>query len=140
MRADVQRIFVAAPKEKQVMMFSATLPSEIRPIAKKFLSNPVEVYVDDESKLTLHGLQQHYIKLEEKEKISKLISLLDALEFNQVVVFVKNCQRADMLSKILLDYGFPSVPIHADLTQDVRFVPRSSPPSLRSASGLRSLP
>jgi len=45
---------------------------------------PMEVYVDDEAKLTLHGLQQHYVKLKDNEKNRKLFDLLDALEFNQV--------------------------------------------------------
>lgn len=45
---------------------------------------PMEVYVDDEAKLTLHGLQQHYVKLKETEKNKKLLELLDQLEFNQV--------------------------------------------------------
>ena len=43
----------------------------------------MEVYVDDEAKLTLHGLQQHYVKLKDAEKNRKLFELLDALEFNQ---------------------------------------------------------
>ena len=46
----------------------------------------MEVYVDDDSKLTLHGLQQHYVKLKDNEKNRKLFELLDALEFNQVRV------------------------------------------------------
>lgn len=45
----------------------------------------MEVYVDDEAKLTLHGLQQHYVKLKENEKNKKLFELLDVLEFNQVM-------------------------------------------------------
>lgn len=45
----------------------------------------MEVYVDDDSKLTLHGLQQHYVKLRDNEKNRKLFDLLDALEFNQVL-------------------------------------------------------
>lgn len=44
----------------------------------------MEVYVDDETKLTLHGLTQHYVKLKDNEKNRKLFDLLDALEFNQV--------------------------------------------------------
>jgi hypothetical protein len=43
----------------------------------------MEVYVDDEAKLTLHGLQQHYVKLKDSEKNRKLFELLDVLEFNQ---------------------------------------------------------
>lgn len=45
---------------------------------------PLEIFVDDETKLTLHGLQQHYVKLEEAQKNRKLNELLDQLEFNQV--------------------------------------------------------
>ena len=49
-------------------------------------SQPVEIYVDDEAKLTLHGLVQHYIMLNEEEKNRKLNDLLDALDFNQVCI------------------------------------------------------
>lgn len=44
----------------------------------------MEVFVDDETKLTLHGLQQYYSKLKDCEKNRKLFDLLDVLEFNQV--------------------------------------------------------
>ncbi len=47
-------------------------------------AQPMEIYVDDEAKLTLHGLVQHYILLNEEEKNRKLNDLLDALDFNQV--------------------------------------------------------
>lgn len=46
---------------------------------------PLEVFVDDETKLTLHGLKQYYVKLKESEKNRKLFDLLDLLEFNQVL-------------------------------------------------------
>ncbi len=49
----------------------------------------MEVYVDDDSKLTLHGLQQHYVKLKDNEKNRKLFELLDLLEFNQVCSLVE---------------------------------------------------
>lgn len=80
----------------------------------------MEIYVDDEAKLTLHGLVQHYIKLQEKEKNRKLTDLLDALDFNQVVIFVKSVQRANSLNELLVECNFPSICIHARLTQDER--------------------
>jgi len=119
MRRDVQEIFKATPHEKQVMMFSATLADEMRAVCKKFMQDPMEIYVDD-SKLTLHGLQQHYVKLAENEKNRKLNELLDALEFNQVVVFVKSVQRAISLDKLLQECNFPSVAIHASMKQEER--------------------
>lgn len=120
MRSDVQDIFKLTPHDKQVMMFSATLAAEIRTVCKKFMTNPQEIYVDDESKLTLHGLVQHYVMLHEEEKNRKLTDLLDALDFNQVVIFVKSVPRANALNALLNDCNFPSVCIHRGMTQDER--------------------
>ncbi|KAE8678688.1 DEAD-box ATP-dependent RNA helicase 15 [Hibiscus syriacus] len=177
MRRDVQEIFKLTPHDKQVMMFSATLSKEIRPVCKKFmqdgalhshaLSNniqggkangmesqfkgsasiihfvldsiflkklpnliycdicsfqPMEIYVDDEAKLTLHGLVQHYIKLSELEKNRKLNDLLDALDFNQVVIFVKSVNRAAELNKLLVECNFPSICIHSGMSQEERLI------------------
>jgi ATP-dependent RNA helicase UAP56/SUB2 len=120
MRRDVQEIFRMTPHHKQVMMFSATLSKEIRVTCKKFMTNPLEIFVDDETKLTLHGLQQHYVKLEEAAKNRKLNDLLDMLEFNQVVIFVKSVVRANELDKLLREYNFPSICIHSGLSQAER--------------------
>ncbi|CAN1169259.1 DEAD-box ATP-dependent RNA helicase 56 [Linum perenne] len=120
MRRDVQEIFKMTPHDKQVMMFSATLSKEIRPVCKKFMQDPMEIYVDDEAKLTLHGLVQHYIKLTELEKNRKLNDLLDALDFNQVVIFVKSVSRAAELNKLLIECNFPSICIHSGMSQEER--------------------
>ncbi|KAB1204613.1 DEAD-box ATP-dependent RNA helicase 56 [Morella rubra] len=120
MRRDVQEIFKMTPHDKQVMMFSATLSKEIRPVCKRFMQEPMEIYVDDEAKLTLHGLVQHYIKLSESEKNRKLNDLLDALDFNQVVIFVKSVSRAAELNKLLKECNFPSICIHSGMSQEER--------------------
>jgi len=120
MRRDVQEIFRQTPHEKQVMMFSATLSKETREICKKFMQDPLEVFIDDEAKLTLDGLQQHYVKLAESEKNRKLFDLLDALEFNQVVIFVKSVQRCIALATLLKEQNFPAVDIHRAMNQEER--------------------
>jgi len=120
MRRDVQEIFRATPHEKQVMMFSATLSKDIRPVCKKFMQDPMEVYIDDEAKLTLHGLRQHYVKLKDSEKNRKLFELLDVLEFNQVVIFVKSVQRCVALAQLLIEQNFPAIAIHRGMTQEER--------------------
>ncbi|EDO43394.1 predicted protein [Nematostella vectensis] len=120
MRRDVQEVFRMTPHEKQVMMFSATLPKEIRSVCKKFMQDPMEVYVDDETKLTLHGLQQYYVKLKDNEKNRKLFDLLDLLEFNQVIIFVKSVQRCTALSHLLLKQNFPAICIHRGMKQEER--------------------
>merc|ERR1712178_630933 len=55
-----------------------------------------------------------------KEKNRKLNDLLDALEFNQVVIFVKSVQRAIALDKLLVECSFPSLSIHSGLDQEER--------------------
>lgn len=114
----------------------------------------MEIYVDDEAKLTLHGLVQvcfvdfvfpslidnwfflnlyinsfllicplfqHYIKLQDSEKNRKLNDLLDALDFNQVVIFVKSVSRAAELNKLLVECNFPSICIHSGMSQEERY-------------------
>lgn len=112
MRRDVQKIFIMTPRKKQVMMFSATISTETRAICKKFMQDPHEITVESEAKLTLHGLLQYYVKVEEKDKIKKLIDLLDSLEFNQVVIFVKSVKRALALDGVLNENKFPSMTLH----------------------------
>merc|ERR1719343_497754 len=99
MRRDIQEIFRLTPHEKQVMLFSATLSKEVRPVCKKFCQDPMEIYIDDETKLT---------------------DLLDALEFNQVVIFVSKVARANELNRLLTECNFPSICIHAGQKQEER--------------------
>jgi ATP-dependent RNA helicase UAP56/SUB2 len=65
MRAQVQKIFMQCGSNKQVMMFSATLSQKTKDICRMYMKDPKELFVDDDSKLTLHGLKQYYVKLEE---------------------------------------------------------------------------
>ncbi|CDW75053.1 atp-dependent rna helicase uap56 [Stylonychia lemnae] len=120
MRSDVQQIFMATPHQKQVMMFSATFPNECKNIARKFMKNPFEIFIDNQNKMILHGLKQYYIKLEDNQKIKKLTDLLDSLMFNQVIIFVQSIKHATKLDEILRRDNFPSICIHGDLPQEER--------------------
>jgi len=119
MRRQLQEVFKATPKKKQVMLFSATISEDVKKLCRKFTKEAEEIYVDD-SKLTLHGLQQYFVKLSEPEKNRKLNDLLDALEFNQVVIFVKSRQRAGQLNTLLRKCAFPSETVHGSLSQTER--------------------
>lgn len=112
MRKQVQKIFMATPHEKQVMMFSATLSEAAKKTCRKFMQDPLEIFVEDKAKLTLHGLQQYVVDLDEKTKNKKLVDLLDTIEFNQVVIFVSSHSRAEELNALLIECNFPSTFIH----------------------------
>ncbi|KAJ1961858.1 Suppressor of the cold-sensitive snRNP biogenesis mutant brr1-1 [Dispira parvispora] len=120
MRRVVQEIFKSTPVNKQVMMFTATMSKETRQVCKRFMQNPHEIYVDDETKLTLHGLLQYYVELPPEKKNRKLSDILDTLEFNQVCIFVSSVQRANHLNKLLQECSFPSICIHSGMPQEER--------------------
>lgn len=81
----------------------------------------MEIYVDDQAKLTLHGLLQHYVNLpEEKLKNRKLFDLLDQIDFNQVIIFVKSRDRAEMLAGVLNKGAFPTTYIFGGMKQEER--------------------
>lgn len=82
--------------------------------------NQFEIFIDQEKKLTLHGLLQYYIELEENQKLKKLVDLLDKLMFNQVIIFVKKVEYAQKLDEYLNKENFPSTCIHRRMSQAER--------------------
>lgn len=122
MRQQMQETFRKTPHDKQVMMFSATFSPEARKTAKKFMQDdPLEIFIDDASKLSLDALVQYYVKVEESNKITKLMDILDMLEnFNQVIIFVKSVPRCTALAQVLERANFPTTFIHARLKQTER--------------------
>ena len=120
MRRDVQEIFMATPRTKQVMMFSATMSEEMRAVARKFMNTPQEIYVDQQSKLTLHGLAQYYMEVPEKDKVRHLCEIMDEVEFNQCIIFVSSVLRCKGLNQHLQMLKFPSMAIHSDMPQSER--------------------
>ncbi len=120
MRADVQKIFVATPHNKQVMMFSATYSAASRAVCAKFMKNPHEILVTDEGNLTLHGIRQYFVELGETEKNNKLLHLLTSLQFNQVVIFVKSTSRCTELRELMIKCDIPTISIHGRLAQKDR--------------------
>jgi len=84
------------------MMFSATLNPQNRITCKKFTQNSTDIFVDDEKKLTLEGIQQYYVALDENAKNRKLIDILDVVQFNQCMIFVRKTSRAIALNNLLI--------------------------------------
>ncbi len=122
MRADLTSIFVNTPRAKQVMMFTATLSEEMRTLAKQYLVSPQLVLVNDESRLTLHGLQQYYIGISEENRAQRLVAILEGLDYNQVVIFVARKRSADQLSALLKEHRFDTVAVSSIKTQEERLM------------------
>lgn len=121
MRSKIQKIFMKTPREgRQVMMLSATFSQTSREVSQKFTHNALEIFIDNEEKLRLEGLQQYYCQREENQKNAKLLELLDNLQFNQVIIFVKSTQRCRALTSYLIEQNFPTIEIHGGISQPER--------------------
>ncbi|XP_031638939.1 ATP-dependent RNA helicase WM6-like [Contarinia nasturtii] len=85
----VKDILQKTPQIKRVMMFASSVFSEgERIIHKAILKNPI--FVDNETKLILHGLRHYYIKTQERERVEKILELLEAMNPDKAVIFVNS--------------------------------------------------
>ena len=96
------------------------MDNDTKDVCRLFMKSPFELFIDSDSKLTLHGLKQYYVKLDDSQKIKRLVELLDSLDFNQVIIFVSKTKYAQKLQEVINQEGFPSIASHGDLKQEQR--------------------
>lgn len=115
---DIMKIISYLPKERQTLMFSATMPPKINQLAKSILKSPVEVNVAL-SKPPDSILQQAYI-LHEGQKIPLVRHILLAKPYQSVLIFCSKKQTVKQLTQQLQKLGFNAMDIHSDLEQNQR--------------------
>ncbi|PIN77316.1 ATP-dependent RNA helicase [Candidatus Woesearchaeota archaeon CG10_big_fil_rev_8_21_14_0_10_34_12] len=115
---DVTKITSQCPKNRQTLLFSATISKDIDRIAKDYMIKPVDVSAEayvDQSKL-----KQVYYDIETNEKLSLLIHLLKEENSKLVMVFCNTKRTTDFVGNNLERYGFDSLTLHGDLNQNQR--------------------
>ena len=119
-KEQIYNIFQMLHHEIQVCLFSATMPFELKEISKKFLREPVEIYVKQEQ-LSLQGIKQFYIYLtSEEEKYLSLADIFKVVSITQCIIYCNSVARCEKLFETLLQEGFPVSKIHSKLTQEER--------------------
>lgn len=113
---DVRFILSKAPKHRQTMLFSATMPHAIVQLAKESMVQP-ELVKTSEDKMTAENITQHFVVVDPKQKTSTLCSLLAKRKPYLTIVFCRTKRGADSLHYALKDKGFDNVCLHGDLTQ-----------------------
>ena len=116
---DIEWILQSVPKNRQTMLFSATLPDAIKELARRYMRNPKEVIISQDS-LTVPQAQQVYINVGRKNKLWALCRILDIEKPALAMVFCSTKKMVDMLAHKLRAYGYSADAIHGDLTQAVR--------------------
>jgi len=116
---DIEWILQSVPKDRQTMLFSATLPDTIKELAKRYMRSPKEVTISSES-LTVPEAEQVYINVGRKNKLWALCRILDSEKPQLALVFCSTKKMVDMLAHKLRAYGYSADAIHGDLTQAAR--------------------
>ncbi|MFH0767302.1 MAG: DEAD/DEAH box helicase, partial [Bacillota bacterium] len=116
---DVDRIIKLIPKERQTMLFSATMPKEIIGLASKILNNPVRIAVQPVES-TLEVIEQSVYKVAKKDKVSLLVHLLKQNTIDSALVFTRTKQWANKVTKALVAVGINAEAIHGNKSQSAR--------------------
>ncbi|MEG3182090.1 DEAD/DEAH box helicase [Sphingomonas sp. LT1P40] len=116
---DIEEICTKLPKQRQTLLFSATMPPPIKKLADKFLSNPKMIEVSRPASANLN-IKQFVVPVSSAKKRDRLLGLLREEDVRTAIIF---CNRKTMvrdLNKILKREGFRSAEIHGDMDQGSR--------------------
>eukprot|EP01118_Nematostelium_gracile_P004809 TRINITY_DN15738_c0_g1_i1.p1 TRINITY_DN15738_c0_g1~~TRINITY_DN15738_c0_g1_i1.p1 ORF type:complete len:412 (+),score=115.67 TRINITY_DN15738_c0_g1_i1:114-1349(+) len=114
----VEQIITYLPKDRQILLFSATFPITVKDFKDKFLRKPYEINLMDE--LTLKGVTQYYAFVEERQKVHCLNTLFTKLQINQSIIFCNSVNRVELLAKKITELGYSCFYIHAKMQQSHR--------------------
>lgn len=116
----IKSIIVKLNRQTQIALFSATLPSNIREITDKFMTNPVYVTVKAES-LTLEGIKQYYIAINnDYQKYETLKDIYNLISMSQCIIYCNSVNRVKHLYNSMIEDNFPVSCIHSDMTKQER--------------------
>ena len=113
---EVEHIFGLLPADRQVALFSATMPSAIRQVSRKHMNAPEEVSIKGKT-TTVANTRQRYVVLPDRLKADALARILQVEDFDAALVFVRTRQNTTDVSEALNRRGFASVAISGDLSQ-----------------------
>lgn len=114
----IRRIVAALPKKRLTLLFSATMPAEIRELALDFLTHPVTVEIGDSR--PVESVQQSVYPVEQTGKYEMLLSLLPKAGDGQVLVFTRTKHRAKKLAQQLVKAGHSATSLQGNLSQNQR--------------------
>lgn len=116
---DIREILKSIPEDRQTLLFSATMPKEIRNIATTLMKSPKEVKVKAKE-MTVENIEQYFIEIPEKFKFDTLNNHLDIHSPELAIVFGRTKKRVDEITEGLQARGYRAEGIHGDLTQGKR--------------------
>lgn len=114
----LEQILKFLPKQRQTLLFTATLPDRVRKLADKYLSHPERINVGRTS-LPVAAIKQSMVQIAVKEKDDRLVDELNQRQ-GSIIVFLRTKRKTDKLARFLSDYGFKVSFIHGGRTHGQR--------------------
>lgn len=115
----IEKIMEATPDDRQIALFSATMPKQIKNVAQRFLNNPAHIQVET-SALTTDHIQQRWMKVPNKHKKNALIRLLKAEARGGTLIFCRTRRGCGETAEALIAQGINADAIHGELSQAAR--------------------
>lgn len=116
---DIERILADTPDDKQVALFSATMPAAIGRLARKYLNDPQEVKVKAQTS-TAANITQRYLPVSHQRKLDALTRVLEVEPFDGMIVFVRTKSATEELAEKLRARGLSAMAINGDMVQAQR--------------------
>ncbi|WP_338752862.1 DEAD/DEAH box helicase [Bacillus sp. FJAT-52991] len=116
---DIEAILSHVPTERQTLLFSATMPKQIRAIAERFMNEPETIRVKMKE-MTVSNIDQYFVKVQQRDKFDVLSRLIDVHSPELAIIFGRTKRRVDELANALSLRGYQAEGIHGDLSQAKR--------------------
>lgn len=118
--AEVQDILAQVPRGRQTMLFSATMPDNVKRLAKNYMSQPKDIKIAENSRVTLDSIKQVVVNCTDRSKQDALKAMIREHRPYLAVIFCRTKRRASILNEALQEAGFASDELHGDLSQSKR--------------------
>ncbi|MEE4244214.1 MAG: DEAD/DEAH box helicase [Kangiellaceae bacterium] len=116
---DVEWILEHTPEQRQIALFSATMPAPIKKVANRFLNNPEHIEIKSAAK-TASTVEQAFLTVTQNYKLDALTRILEVEESDAVIIFMRTKSSCDELANKLMARGFRAEAIHGDMAQAQR--------------------
>jgi len=116
---DVETILKATPEQKQVVLFSATMPPAIKKLTQRYLKDPVDIRIKSKT-VTVPTIRQRYWKGKTIHKLDALTRIFEAEPFEGILIFVRTKSMTHELSEKLEARGYATTAINGDIKQELR--------------------
>ena len=117
---DIKWIFEQIPGEYQTALFSATMPSAIQNIAKKYLKDPEKVLIKSTEKNTVDTIEQVYIRVAQNQKLDVLTRVLEVEDVTAAIIFSRTKTWSGELAEKLQARGYAAAALNGDMAQAQR--------------------